>query len=162
MALDRKGIADAIRDFLKADTTTLYGDSKYLQLIESNAVYFTKAKVSNKNPNALYLWVSSIDTQEERMQNGDYRYMVDMRFESKYSNPDDAIDNIDNALERVNKLLNTEIRDGNDLSSYYTDTNAMVIDIVPTNSTLSQPLDENGVINVEIEGAITVIVNRWE
>lgn len=162
MALDRLGIADAVRDFLKADTTILYGDSKYVQLIESNSVYYEKAKVNNKNQNAMFLRVSSKDTQEERMQNGDYQYIIDVRFESLYSNPNVAIENIDNALERVEVLLNTEIRTGNDLSSYYTDANANIIDIVTTNSTVSEPTHENSVVSVEIEGAISVIVNRWQ
>lgn len=162
MSLDRNGIATAIRDFLVTDTTVLYGSARYLQMIIPKAIEFTKARVNNNNPNALYIWVESLDPVEERIQNSDFMYTVDLRFESLFSNPETGSNNIDNSIERVNYLINTEIRNGNDLSSYYSDSNAQIIDMAPMSSTFPSPVESNGRVIVEIEGAISILVNRWQ
>ncbi len=162
MALDRRGIARALRDLFRNDTDTLYGSGKLLQLIEDKAALFSKAKVNNNNPNALYLWVDLSDTTEERMQNADTSYLCNFRFESIQVNPENASNTIDDSLERINFLINREMYDGQVLSEYYTDTNAQVINMVSISSTFEPPEStEEKKMTIEIEGAVEIEINRW-
>ena len=162
MSLDRRGIARALRDLFRSDTTVLYGDGKLLQLIEDKAALFSKAKVNYNNPNALYLWVDLSDTTEERMQNTDSSYLCNFRFESIQVNPENAANTIDDSLERINYLINEEMYTGQVLSSYYTDSSAQIINMVPLSSTFEYPESTDGKrMIIEIEGAIEIEVNRW-
>ena len=162
MALDRRGIARALRDLFRNDTGTLYGSGNLLQLIEDKAALYSKAKVNNNNPNALYLWVDLSDTTEERMQNADTSYLCNFRFESIQVNPENAANTIDDSLERINVIINEEMYGGQVLSSYYTDTNAQIINIVSISSTFEPPESRDGKpMVVEIEGAVEIEINRW-
>lgn len=162
MALDRKGIARAIRDLLRSDTDVLYGKKKLIQYIEDSSVFFAKSRVNNIRPNALFIWVSDSSPSEERMQNTDYLYTVDLRFESIKVNPEDASNTIDDALERINYLINEEMYTGTVLSDYYTDTSAQVINISPASSIFDYPESTDGKrMIVEIEGAINIEINKW-
>lgn len=162
MALDKRGITKAVRDLFRNDTDTLYGSGKLLQLIEDKAALFSKAKVSNNNPNALYLWVDLSDTTEERMQNADTSHLCNFRFESIQVNPENASNTLDDSLERIKYLINKEMYDGQVLSEYYTDTNAQVINMVLLTSTFEPPESTDGKkMIIEIEGAIEIEVNRW-
>lgn len=162
MALDRRGIARALRDLFRADTTTLYGSTKLLQIVEDKAALFAKAKVNNNNPNALFLWVDLVDSTEERMQNSDYAYICNFRFESIQINPENAANTIDDALEQINYLINQEMYTGTVLSGYYTDTNAIVINMSPSSSTFEFPESLEGKkMIVEIEGALEIEINKW-
>lgn len=162
MALDRRGIARALRDLFRADTSILYGSSGLLQIIEDKAALFSKARVSNNFPNALFLWVDLSDTTEERMQNIDYLYICNFRFESVRIDPESAANIVDDALERINYLLNEEMYTGTVLSGYYSDTSAQIINMAPVSSTFEYPeMTDGRRMIIEIEGAVEIEVNKW-
>jgi len=162
MALDRRGIATMAKDFLKADTSILYGDDKLIQLIENKTALFSKAKVSNTYPNAIYIWVDESGATDERMQNTDYDYILNFRFESLHVNPETSSNTVDDALERINKIFLDEMYNGTNLSSYYTDSNGQIINISVGTSTFSYPeTGRDNVFTIEIESAIIITVNKW-
>jgi len=163
MSLDRYGISYAIAEMLKTDNSVLYGSGLLLQLIDPNPVNLSKARVDNTNLAALYLWAESNDnTGLVRSQNSDDSYTINMRFEIIGLDILTCYQQIDNAYERVKKLINQQMYTGTMLTSYYTDTNAQVINIEMTSSSLPPPADDTaGTIVVEVEGAATIEINRW-
>lgn len=162
MALDRDGIAAAFADMLKADTTTLYGASKLVQIIDPNPIRFTKAKINNSKPVGIYLWAEPEDTVDVRSQNTDEQFIINMRFEGINLDPQNAEKQIDDAYEQVKLLTNTQMWNGQMMTAYYTDSNAQIFNIEPITSTLPPPEPvENQRIVIEIEGAVLVEVNRW-
>ncbi len=163
MSLDRYGISTAIANMLKADTTTLYGSGKLLQIIDPNPVSMTKAYVDNTNSAGLYIWAEGNDTLSlTRSQNHDDAYTISMRFEIIGLDIKTCFQQIDDAFEKVKDLVNRQMYTGAMLASYYTDSNAQVINIEPAGGSLP-PIEEglNGTIVVEAENAFLVEINRW-
>jgi hypothetical protein len=162
MSLDRKGITTALANFFKADTTTLYGRGKLIQLIENKTALFSKAKVNNNNPNGIYLHCPGKIKTQFRLQNADYDYTINLRFESIQTNPEKAANTLDDALEQIDELINNEGYSSGDLfSSYYTDANAKIISVDLVESVFEPPeLNENKRYVTEIEGAIIVTINK--
>jgi len=162
MALDRKGICTAFADMLKADTTTLFGTNKLLQTIESTGTKFDKAKVNIKSPFGLYIWCEDKIPIDERMQNSDDLYILNFRYEGRASVRETAIENIDDADEQVTKLARAQMFEGQQLTGYYTDSNAQVIDVAPSTSSLPAPEErEDNMVIIENEAALEIQVNRW-
>jgi hypothetical protein len=162
MALDKNGISTAIADCLKADTGTLYGTSKLLQIIEGDPRKFDKAKIDNKNRYALYLWCRNQDPLEIRSQNEYTNYFVNVRIEGLETNPQTALQNMDDAWERIAYLINNQMWAGLYMTSYYTDANAQIYNIEPTTAVLPEPEQKESFLTCECEGAILVQVNRWK
>jgi len=163
MALDRIGIATSFANMLKADTSTLYGSNKLLQIIDPNPVNFSNAKVNAKRAQyGLYLWVNDETTNVCRSQNTDEIFTINMRFEAIEMDILAAITNIDHAYERVKLLANTQMWNGLILSQYYSDSNAQIINIDVLASGFPPPKkNENSIIVTEIESAIQIEINRW-
>ena len=163
--LDRHGISLAFSNFLKADTSVLYGSGRMVQIIDPNPVEFSTAFTDAKNNYAaLYVWATSEDSFNQiRSQNHDDTYTINMRFDIIGLDLYTCYQNIDNAFERIKKLVNSEMYAGGLLSGYYTDGKAQIINIETTASTLPEPQEiESGHIVVEIESAVVVEINRWE
>ena len=164
-SLNRHGICIAIANYLKSDTSILYGSGKLLQIIDPNPVEYTNAFTDAKNNYAaLYLWATPEDSINLiRSQNHDDTYTVNMRFEVIGLDIYICYQSIDDAFERMKKLINTQMYNGGLLSGYYTDGNAQIINIETMSSSLPEPQStDKGHIVVEIEGAIQVQINRWE
>lgn len=162
MALDRKGITTTLQNFFKADTDVLYGETKLIQLIKGKTALFSRAKVNNNKPNAIYLHCSGKVKTQARLQNADYDYFIDIRFESIQTDPEKASSTLDDALEQIDKLINEDgWSNGELLSSYYTDASAKIRSIDLVESTFPPPTHgENKRMVIEIEGAIVVNINR--
>ncbi len=163
--LDRTGIAIAFANMLKDDTSILYGASNYLQIIDPNPVNFSKAHVDAKrNHGALYVWARPEDSNNTvRMQNSDDRYVINMRFEMLNIDIMAGIREIDDAFERVKYLTNDQMWGGLAMSSWFTDSNAKIINIEPITSDLPEPEStENSLIVIEVESGVLVEVNRWK
>jgi len=162
MALDRAGIADAFANLLKADTGTLYGTGKMLQKISSSPKEFETAKVSSRLETGLYMWISDGDTVDDRIQNTDDLYTLDMRFVGNKADPDTAIDNIDDAFERCKVLIRNQMYEGQYMTSYYTDSNAQFVNIDVISSVLPAPdSDEETTLVFVLKGAVNALINRW-
>jgi hypothetical protein len=160
-ALDKSGVSIAIADMLKADTTTLYGTGNLLQIIEPNPVKYSKAKIDNTNAYGLYLWAEG-DDNLSRSQNKDQQFIINMRFEGKNLDPNNAVQQIDDAYQQVLSLVDTQMWNGQMMTDYYTDTNAQIFNLEPIASSLPAPEPGDGqTVIIEIEGAILVEVNRW-
>lgn len=162
VALDRYGIASVVAEMLRADTTTLYGESKLVQTIETDPTKFEAARVDNRKPFKMYLWTSSESTPSVRARNTDDEYSIGIRIEGYLSNVETIATRIDDIWEQVKHLVNQQMWQGNMLVGYYTASSAQVINIEPLNSELPPPeQSDNGTLVVECEGGILVQVNRW-
>jgi len=162
MALDRKGIVKAFVDLLKSDTSVLYGSGKLLNIINDKSIKFAKSRVNNKKPFGLYVWCVDETISMYRMQNNDEIYELNFRYEAIAADPETAVQQIDDANERVKLLANLQMYNGQMMSAYYTDSNAQVININPINSSLPAPesTEEKKTI-IEIESAIEIEINRY-
>jgi len=159
--LDRQGVCDAIAQLLKGDTSTLYGTGKLVSIIDSDPTKYYQARVDRSRPFAIYLWAEQNDTGEGRMQNVDDAYSVDLRYVGSGMQVNNIMAQLDNAHETVKNIVRSEMWDGNYLSGYHTDSDATVLDIVVSSSTLSAPEEtETGELIFNVEGAITILVNK--
>ena len=158
--LDRVGIATMIRNCLRADTTTLYGSGKLVQVISSDLTEFNNASADTIKPYKLYLSCPSKSPSEVRAQNGDDEYEVQMRIEGYKIDPDTAASTIDDIDAQVELLINEQMYGGQMFTSYFTDSNAQVIDAEYITGDL--PVEPQGdKIVVECAATIIVKINRW-
>jgi hypothetical protein len=161
--LNRQGIADTLRDMLKNDTTTLYGDGKLLEIIESDPSKFNAAKTEVSRPYGLFIWPADSDNSDTRMQNEDDTYSYDLVFQAINTGSKNAVDQIDRAWERVKVLVRDDMQNGRFLTDYYTDSNAQVINIDVAGSSLPAPTEstDERTMTFVCESAITVQINRF-
>ncbi len=163
MALNKQGIATALKDLFEADTDTLYGSGKLLQYISADPKLYRKAKCDRLRPCRLYISVTPCNTIDVRSQNTDESYEIDLRFIASQSNYTTAINKLDEAYERIKYLINNEMWSGTMLTAYYTDTNAKVINMEPVSGELPPPEDDDtNDITIDADCSATVIVNRWK
>ena len=164
MALNRQGVSDMIRDCLRADTSVLYGSSLLLQGIFSDPAKFANAKTNKGSPYNLYIWASTGDNSEDRMQSAHDSLNVNLKFQAntRINNIKTAVDNIDLAYERIKKLLRKQMYDGTMFTDYYTDSNDILIDLSIVNSDLEPPEDndDNSII-IDGTGNIFVLIKRF-
>ena len=165
MALDRDGISTAIANMLKADSA-LYGTTtaSLLQIIEGDPKKFNKAKVNAKRqPYGMYLWAEASDSISIRSQNKDVLYGIGVRFEGLNIDTTAGMRVVEDAYNRAMLLIDKQMWDGQYLTAYYTDTTATVINMESVGSTFPAPDEgERGFFTIEIEGAATVEINRFQ
>lgn len=161
--IDRVGILNTLSDFFKADTGTLYGTSKHLQLIEYDPVKFENSKADNSKPFGLYMWISNESTVGFMARNSDELYEVSLRFVGIKSDFSGVFTQIDNAYERIKYLVNEQMYLGTMLTGYYSvsSASAQIINIEATNSQLTPAVIETeNRITFDANAAIAVTVNR--
>jgi hypothetical protein len=157
--LNRDGVAAMVADCLKADTTTLYGASKLVQIITSDPILFIQAAVSINAPYKLFIWCPDNPTIVVRSQNSDEMFVLNYRVEGLAAVPETAFRNIDLIDMRVKKILNDEMYGGTVFTSYYFDPKAQVFDVERNDASIEISKD-SGIIIAECKGAVNVRVNR--
>lgn len=157
--LDRTDVCAAIEALLEADSE-LYGASGHLNYITDNIVEFENARVSIDKPYKMYLKAPRRDKIDTRMgNNADYAITVEYRIEGLKSNPQTAIEKIDDIDERIDYLIDNQMWTGNNLSGHFTNSESTIIDMVFEGSEADTRKDEGG-WKVECEGTIRVEINR--
>lgn len=160
--LNRQGICDAIRDMFMADTSVLYGNGLLLERIVSDPSRFDQAEVEKADPYGLYIWAESSDNADTRMQNADDSYSIDLRFNATNIKSKNAVDQLDKAYERCKVLLRNEMQNGQYMSSYFSDSNARVLDIDVSGSSLPAPeRTTDGNLIFTCEAFATILINRF-
>lgn len=159
-ALDRNGVSDMLRDCLRADTTTLYGTSKLVQVISSDWTEFNNASADTVKPFKLYLECPTKSPSEVRAQNADDEYLVNMRIEGYKIDPDTAVATIDDIDAQVELLVNQQMYSGQMFTAYFTDSNAQVIDAEYHTGDLTAEKQGERIV-VECAATIIVKINRW-
>lgn len=159
MALDRQGVLVMLSDMLKNDTTMLFGQGKLLQQININATLYEDAAVTNNKPFQLFFRASPRETLVYKMQNSDIAYTIDYRICGIRRDPDEVRQKIDDIDERMLYLINNEMYTGNNFTSWYTDSTAIVFDVSIDNSSLDVEVRDTKII-AECEGGISVFINR--
>ena len=159
--LNRKGIATMIADMLKADTSVLYGTSKLVQKIESNPTLFRKASVDIEKPYGIFIWCPENPTEQIRSQNSDETFLINFRVEGLASDTETAVINLDLIDQRIKVLINNQMHEGLNFSSFYSDSKAQVVDVERTEA-IAEVIFENERLISECSGAIKVLVNRWK
>jgi hypothetical protein len=157
--LDRTDICNAIESLFESDGT-LYGSSALINYITDDIVKFQKATVAVDKPYKMYLHAPRREKVDVRMgNNSDYNIFVEYRIEGLRSNPQTAIENIDDIEDRMQHLCDNEMWTGGNLSQHFTNTESSVINIEWESSSADVRHDEGG-IKVESEGTIRVEINR--
>lgn len=157
--LDRTDVCNAIETLFESDST-LYGTSALINYITDSIVEFENAKVSIDKPYKMYLKAPRREKVDVRMGNNvDYNIYVEYRIEGLRSNPQTAIENIDDIEDRMQHLCDNEMWSGNNLSAYFTNTESTIINVEWENGTADIRKEEGG-IKVEAEGTIRVEINR--
>jgi hypothetical protein len=159
-ALDRKGITDMVRDCLRADTTTLYGAAKLVQIISSDWTDFNNASADTVKPYKLFLRCPDKSPSEVRAQNSDDEFVVEMRIEGYKIDPDTIASKIDDIDAQVELLINEQMYGGQMFTSYFTDSNAQVIDAEYQTGDLTAEKQGDKYV-VECAATIVVKTNRW-
>ena len=151
---------------LEADTGTLYGTGKLLSAgeIVATEVDFETARIeagaqATTNPYRMFLRCERGDSIDVRAQNEDCTYRVELRVEGYDMNFETVKAHVDDIIERVRYLVNAQMWSGDNLSSYYSDASAKVLDMV---SLIGDSVveDEGGMYRVHGAMEITVTVNR--
>ena len=158
--LDRKGICNMVRDCLRADTATLYGSGKLVQVISSDWTDFNNASADTVKAYKLFLSCPPKTTAEVRSQNADSEFEVQMRIEGYKIDPDTAASNIDDIDAQVALLINQQMYNGQMFTEYFTDTSAQVIDAEYISGDLTIDGDADRAV-VECAALIIIRVNRW-
>lgn len=157
--LDRRDICNAIEALLESDSE-LYGTTGHLNYITDNIVEYDKARVTIDRPYKMFLKAPIREKIATRMgNNADYAIIVEYRIEGLRSNPQTAVDKIDDIDERIDYLIDNEMWTGNNLSSRFTNSESSVTDINTEGSEADVSKDEGG-WKVECEGSIRVEINR--
>lgn len=157
--LDRTDVLAAMEKLFEADST-LYGSSAYINNITDSIVEFEEAKISIDKPYKMYLKAPRREKVDVRMSgNVDYNIFVEYRIEGLKSNPQTAIENIDDIEDRMQHLCDNEMWQGSNLAAYFTNTESTVINIEWESGTAEVRKDDGG-IKVESEGTIRVEINR--
>jgi len=160
MAFNRDTIGTMLVNMLKADTGTLYGSTKLVQVVTDNWAVFEKAKTDINNPYKMFFKVGGKSkVSSGRFQNTDEAYIADYRIEGVHTKPDTIANNIAEIDERVSKLIDLQFFNGTMFTDYYSDDKVTVYDVTYDNSDLTVEAKNNKVI-AECEGAITILLNR--
>jgi hypothetical protein len=157
--LNRDGVAAMVADCLKADTTTLYGASKLVQIITSDPILFIQAAVDINSPYKLFIWAPDNPTTAVRTQNSDEVFVLNFRIDGLAVVAETAFKNIDCVDQRLKILINSQMYSGAYFKSYYTDSTATVFDAERTDASISVTKDNN-IVTAECSGAIRISVNR--
>lgn len=157
--LDRTDICNAIEHMLESDSI-LYGSSALINYISDNIVDFENAKVGIDKPYKMYLKAPRREKVDVRMSgNVDYNIFVEYRIEGLKSNPQTAIEKIDDIEDRIEHLCDNEMWMGGNLSDHFTNTESSVKNIEWESGNADTRIDEGG-IKVEAQGTIRVEINR--
>jgi hypothetical protein len=162
VSMERSTIVNAIRDRLKADTTTLYGATKLLQIIDSDPLDWENRETTLDNYCALYIRSFLLQPVENLMQAYNETYSISLDFVCDQSDLFAAMTKIDQAYQQVKKLLLQEMFNGKMLSQYYTDTKAQIFDIQVIDNDISEVSDQENFIRINSVGNVLIYVNRWE
>ena len=157
--LNRDGVAAMVADCLKADTTTLYGASKLVQVITSDPILFINAAVDINSPYKLFIWAPDNPTTAVRTQNSDEVFVLNYRVEGLAAVPEAAFKNIDKIDQEIKVCINDECYTGKMFTNFYTDAKGKVFDAERTDASIEVTKD-SGVIIAEAKGAINVSINR--
>lgn len=159
--LDRSGLSEMVRDILRADTTTLYGTTKYLQLISSEPEEFAAASVNVTIPYGLFI---DCEADESPIIGSRYSYedyLIRMRFECNVENHHDAYDRLSLSWERIKYLVNYQMYSGLQCTSYYTNATSRVVVIEPRVGSLPKPEDRaDSLYVIALDSAIYIQVMR--
>ena len=158
-SLDRKDIADAIVALFEADTTVLYGAAMLINNITSNYVQFENAKVNANTPYKMFIKTNSTELLEGRAQNADYAVTVAYRVEGFQKDPQTAYERLDDIDERIRYLIENEMHGGTYLTSHYSNSETVVIDMEWMSSDDDVVL-ENDEWRVHLEGELRISLNR--
>ena len=157
--LDRTNILNAIESLLESDST-LYGQSALINYISDDIVRYESAKVSVDVPYKMYIKAPRREKVDVRMGNNtDYNIFVEYRIEGLKSNPQTAIENIDDIEDRIEHLCDNEMWTGGNLSTHFSNSESSVINIEWESGTCDMKKDEGG-WKIESEGTIRVEINR--
>jgi len=160
MAFNRDTVGTMLVNMLKADTGTLYGSGKLVQIITDDWSLFENSKTDINNPYKMYIKVGQKSKIESgRFQNTDESYTAEYRVEGTHTKPDTIAGTIAQIDERVSKLIDLQFFNGDMLTDYYSDANVTVYDAEYDSSNLTVETKNNKVI-AECEGAITIFINR--
>lgn len=159
MALNRQGVADMVRDCLRADVATLYGSGKLVQAIVSDPVEFENARVDVGTYYKLFLVARDKSQADVRSQNEDSTFTVSYRIEGLNIDPATAQATIDQIDEQIGVLINAQMYSGLMFTSYYSDSKAKLWDAEYNSSALTVET-RNGEVHAECEGAILISVNK--
>jgi hypothetical protein len=157
--LDRNTILDALKSLFEADTGILYGATRLIQSVSVRAVEFEKAKIDVTTPYKMYLSCEGRTKVDTRAQNTDYTFDVKYRIEGMSENPETARGYLDDVDERIEFLVDNQMYLGDRLVPYYVNTLSQVIDMAWVGSEC-KIMTENGVVQVESEGSISITINR--
>jgi len=158
-SLDRTNICAAIEALLEADTT-LYGPSAYINYISDNIVDYENARVGVDKPYKMYIKAPRREKVDVRMcSNVDYNIFVEYRIEGLKSNPQTAIEKIDDIDDRIQHLCDNQMWSGNNLAPYFTNAECTVVNIEWEGSNAYTRKDDGG-WKVDAEGTIRVEINR--
>ena len=124
--LNRDGVAAMVADCLKADTTTLYGASKLVQVITSDPILFINAAVDINSPYKLFIWAPDNPTTAVRTQNSDEVFVLNYRVEGLAAVPEAAFKNIDKIDQEIKVCINDECYTGKMFTNFYTDAKGKV------------------------------------
>ena len=157
--LDRTSVLNAVEHLFESDST-LYGSSAFINYISDNIVDFENAKVGIDKPYKMYLKAPRRVKVDVRMSNNvDYNIFVEYRIEGLKSNPQTAIEKIDDIEDRIQHLCDNEMWTGGNLSNHFTNTESSVKNIEWESGNADTRIDEGG-IKVEAQGTIRVEINR--
>jgi hypothetical protein len=157
--LDRTSVLNAIESMFESDST-LYGSSSLINYISDNIVDYESAKVGIDKPYKMYLKAPRREKVDVRMSNNvDYNIFVEYRIEGLKSNPQTAIEKIDDIEDRIQHLCDNEMWMGNNLGGHFTNAESSVINIEWESGNADTRIDEGG-IKVEAQGTIRVEINR--
>ena len=160
MAFTRDTASNMLVNMLKADTDTLYGTGRLVQVITNDWSLFEKAKIDVNNSYKIFIKMSSKSKLESgRFQCTDEAYVADYRVEGLHTKPDTIAGKLADIDERISKLIDLQFFNGDMFTDYYTDSKVTVYDVVFDNSGLGVENRNNKVI-AECEGAITILINR--
>jgi hypothetical protein len=157
--LNRDGVAAMVADCLKADTTTLYGPSKLVQIITSDPILFINAAVDINSPYKLFIWAPDNPTTAVRTQNSDEVFVLNFRIDGLAVVPETAFRVIDQVDQQIKCLINNEFYTGTMFTSFYTDVKGKVFDAERSDAAISVTKD-NGIVTAECSGAIRILINR--
>jgi len=160
MAFNRDTVGTMLVNMLKADTGTLYGSGKLVQIITDDWSLFENSKTDINNPYKMYIKIGQKGKiSSGRFQNTDESYTAEYRVEGTNTKPDTIAGTIAQIDERVSKLIDLQFFNGDMFTDYYSDANVTVYNAEYDSSNLTVETKNNKVI-AECEGAITIFINR--
>lgn len=157
--LDRRDICNAVESLLESDST-LYGSTSLINYISDKVTDYEQARVGVDEPYKMYLKAPRKEKIAVRMGNNvDYASVVEYTIVGLKSNPDTALDQIDDIENRIQHLCDNEMWSGGNLTTHFSNNECTIINIEWEGAT-ADTVKEDGGWKVQSEGTIRVEINR--